>query len=70
MDNGNDTTSVLVMPTQAPPASGSISVLSPVGAALMARREGDEVEVRVPGGLRRLRIERMLYQPEGSGTGL
>jgi regulator of nucleoside diphosphate kinase len=70
MDNGNDTTSVLVIPTHASPASGAISVLSPVGAALIARREGDEVEVRVPGGPRRLRIEQMLYQPEGSGTGL
>ncbi len=70
MDTGNDATSVLVMPVHASPASGAISVLSPAGAALMARREGDEVEVRVPGGPRRLRIEQMLYQPEASGTGL
>jgi regulator of nucleoside diphosphate kinase len=70
MDKGNDATSVVVMPAHASPASGAISVLSPVGAALMARRQGDEVEVPVAGGSRRLRIEQMLHQPEASGTGL
>ncbi len=33
------------------------SLLSPVGRSLMGRREGDEVEVRSPGGSRLYRVE-------------
>jgi transcription elongation GreA/GreB family factor len=35
---------------------GTISVASPVGRALLGRRQGEEVVVRTPGGIRRLTI--------------
>lgn len=47
----------LVYPHEAQPAAGRISVLAPLGTALLGYREGDEVEWLMPGGIRRLRIE-------------
>lgn len=49
----------LVYPHEAQPAEGRISVLAPLGTALLGYREGDEVEWLMPGGVRRLRIERV-----------
>ncbi len=40
-------------------ASGKISNVSPIGGALMRRSEGEEVEVSVPAGVLRLRIEKI-----------
>jgi regulator of nucleoside diphosphate kinase len=47
----------LVYPHEAEPAVGRISVLAPLGTALLGYRQGDEVEWLMPGGMRRLRIE-------------
>lgn len=47
----------LVYPHEAQPAEGRISVLAPLGTALLGYRQGDEVEWLMPGGIRRLRIE-------------
>jgi regulator of nucleoside diphosphate kinase len=49
----------LVYPHEADPAAGRISVLAPLGTALLGYREGDEVDWLMPGGLRRLRIEKV-----------
>jgi regulator of nucleoside diphosphate kinase len=50
---------VLVAPAQANVATGHISVLAPLGTALLGYREGDEVEWSMPGGVRSLRIEKV-----------
>jgi len=47
----------LVSPSEVNPAQGKISVASPVGRALIERVVGDEVEVLVPAGILRFRIE-------------
>lgn len=47
----------LVLPAEADASEGRISVLAPLGTALLGYRAGEEVEWRMPGGLRRLRIE-------------
>jgi regulator of nucleoside diphosphate kinase len=49
----------LVYPHEAQPSQGRISVLAPLGTALLGYRQGDEVEWLMPGGLRRLRIEKV-----------
>jgi regulator of nucleoside diphosphate kinase len=49
----------LVFPWQADISARRISVLAPLGTALLGHREGDEVEWAMPGGLRRLRIEKV-----------
>jgi regulator of nucleoside diphosphate kinase len=47
----------LVLPQESAAASGRISVLAPMGTALLGYRVGDEIEWQMPGGLRRMRIE-------------
>jgi len=47
----------VVGPTEASAADGKISSVSPVGRALLERAVGDEVEVSVPAGVLRLRVE-------------
>ena len=59
---------VLVFPADADPAAGLISVLAPLGTALLGYREGDEVEWAMPGGLRRLGIDTVL-QPRRAQAG-
>lgn len=66
LDTGRRSTGTLVLPTQASATAARISVLSPLGAALLGRRQGDEVEHRAHDGRRRLRIGRMLFQPEAA----
>lgn len=49
----------LVLPAEADVTAQRISVLAPLGTAVLGYREGDEVEWVMPGGLRTLRIERV-----------
>ncbi|HNX49723.1 MAG TPA: nucleoside diphosphate kinase regulator [Thermoanaerobaculaceae bacterium] len=57
----------LVFPQEAEIAAGKISVLAPIGTAMLGYRIGDEFEWEVPTGVRRLRVEALLYQPEAAG---
>lgn len=54
----------LVYPWEADVDSNQVSVLAPLGTALLGYREGDRIEWRMPGGVRRLRVEKILHQPE------
>jgi regulator of nucleoside diphosphate kinase len=47
----------LVNPHEADVSAGRISVLAPLGTALLGQHQGDVVERVMPGGLRRLLIE-------------
>lgn len=53
---GREDEYTLVLPAEADIAARRISVLAPLGTALLGYREGDDVEWRMPGGLRQLRI--------------
>ena len=53
----------LVYPADADLAHNRISVLAPVGTAILGYRVGDVIRWRVPAGLRRLRVEEVLSQP-------
>ena len=57
----------LVYPNEANLSTGKISILSPVGTAIIGYRVGDVVNWLTPGGLKRIRIKKVLYQPEASG---
>ena len=50
----------LVVPSQANLSDGRVSVLAPLGTALLGYRRGDEIEWWMPGGLRRLKIEAVM----------
>jgi regulator of nucleoside diphosphate kinase len=58
----------LVFPSEANYNKGQISVLAPIGTALLGNRSGDVVESKVPSGLRRLKVKEILYQPEAAGN--
>ena len=49
----------LVSPREVNPGQGKISIASPVGRALVRKREGEEVEVAAPAGAIRFRIEKI-----------
>jgi len=56
-----------VFPTEADSAEGKISVLAPIGTAILGYRQGDTIEWPVPSGLRKLKVEEVIYQPEAAG---
>ncbi len=58
----------LVYPKDVDESGGTISILAPVGSALLGLAEGDEIEWPKPGGgALRVRIEEVLFQPERAG---
>jgi len=56
----------VVFPGEANASRGLVSVLAPVGIALIGHRKGSVVEVKVPGGIRRLRIRHVIQSPGSS----
>ena len=57
----------LVFPGDADISRGKMSILSPIGTAVLGYKVGDTLEWQVPDGLRKLKIEALVYQPESSG---
>lgn len=57
----------IVFPEYADISEGKISVVAPLGCALLGYRIHDEIEMITPGGSRRVRVEKILYQPEAAG---
>jgi regulator of nucleoside diphosphate kinase len=57
----------LVFPSLAGIEEGRVSVLAPLGTALLGSCEAAEVEWPTPRGTKRLRVERVIYQPEAAG---
>ena len=55
-ENGRQAVYELVMPEDANPDLGLISVASPIGRALAGKEEGDEVDVPTPSGVRSFEI--------------
>lgn len=60
LDKGTMSRFVIVGPTEANAADGKISSVSPVGKALLNHREGEEVEISVPSGTMKFRIEEVV----------
>lgn len=67
MDTKGELEYTLVFPADANLEKGRISVLAPVGMAMIGYRVGDTVSWKVPGGTKRLKIKKILYQPEAAG---
>lgn len=57
----------LVYPEDADDSAGKLSVCSGVGTAILGYKEGDAIDWRIPDRTRRIRIEKVLYQPEAAG---
>jgi regulator of nucleoside diphosphate kinase len=66
--NGRRRELVLVYPEEADASASKISVLAPVGVAILGLRVGDTVEWPLPNGrTTHLRIVEIPYQPEAAG---
>ena len=64
---GQASTYSLVFPKEADSNEGKISILAPIGTAILGYRLGDTIEWSVPSGLRRIKVDEILYQPEAAG---
>jgi regulator of nucleoside diphosphate kinase len=64
LSDGEILTYTLVYPEQADAASGRISILAPLGMAMLGYRVGDEFEWPVPSGMIRVRVRRMIKSPD------
>jgi regulator of nucleoside diphosphate kinase len=67
LETGEIETYTIVYPERADVALERISVLAPIGRAVLGSRVGDVVEVKVPSGWRHIRVEGIRYQPENAG---
>ncbi len=67
METSEDMTYDLVFPKDANVDAGAISILAPIGTAILGYAEGDAIDWPVPSGVRRIRIEEIIYQPEAAG---
>lgn len=67
LESGEEETYTLVFPENADIANGKISILAPIGTAMLGYEVGDTFEWKVPAGKRRLKVIRILYQPEAAG---
>jgi len=56
-----------VYPDEADFTVGKVSILAPLGSALLGARAGSVIKVHAPTGVRRMKVERILYQPEAAG---
>jgi regulator of nucleoside diphosphate kinase len=67
LDTRVESSYTLVFPPDADIARGKISILAPIATAILGYREGDVIEWPTPGGWRRLKVAKVLYQPEAAG---
>jgi regulator of nucleoside diphosphate kinase len=66
LDTGERMEFTLVFPSEANIDEGKISVLAPLGTAMLGYRVGDKFDWTVPYGLRRLKMTIVHLQPEAA----
>lgn len=67
LDTGDPLVLKLVYPDDSTSDEENVSVLAPVGTAMIGYRVGDVFEWDTPGGKSKLRVDKILYQPESHG---
>lgn len=66
--SGEEHVLTLVYPSEADVERGRVSVLAPVGTALLGLSVGQSIDWQAPGGRAlRLRVKSVRYQPEAAG---
>ena len=68
LDTGEELVYTLVFPHEADIRRAKISVLAPIGTAMLGYRVGSVFEWPVPDGIRRMQVAGVLYQPESAGA--
>ena len=67
LDSGEEMIYTLVFPEEADIYKNKISIYAPMGVALIGYKIGDIIEWQVPGGILKIKVLEILYQPEASG---
>ena len=67
LEAGTSHVYTIVFPSDVDFEQGKISILAPLGTALLGYSAGDTVNWNMPRGIRQLRIEEIVYQPEAAG---
>ncbi len=67
LDGGEPREYTLVYPGAADYDAGRISIMSPLGAALLGQTPDSLVEYTAPGGVKQVKVVAILHQPEASG---
>ena len=67
LESGEEETYTLVFPEDADLDACKVSILAPIGTGMLGYGVGDVIDWEVPAGTRRLRVERIVYQPESRG---
>ena len=68
LTTGEERVRTLVFPAQMTDSSTQLSVMAPVGAALLGLRAGSAIHWELPGGTStHLEVLELLYQPEAAG---
>jgi len=68
LDTSEEMTYWLVFPDKTNVSPNALSVLAPMGTALLGYKEGDIIELDVPGGTKKLLVLEVIYQPERLGN--
>ena len=66
-ESGEKMVYTLVFPSKANIADNKLSIMAPLGMALLGYRKGDIVKWTVPSGVKKLRVDDIIYQPEAAG---
>lgn len=67
LELGEEMVYTLVFPEEADLSQNKISILAPIGTAMLGYRVGDTFEWHVPEGISKMKIKEIIYQPEASG---
>lgn len=67
LETGEETVYSLVYPEDADLLEDKISILAPVGTAMLGYQVGDIIDWQVPDGVIQFKVERIIYQPEAAG---
>jgi len=68
VDTGEKLVYTVTWPHLADTEDQKVSVLAPIGMALLGTRVGQVIEWQVPAGKRRFKVDRILFQPESEGV--
>ncbi len=68
VESGNDMTLWLVFPDKVDAVKNPVSILSPLGTAMIGYKVGDVFEWESPSGKKKIEVLDILYQPERVGN--
>jgi regulator of nucleoside diphosphate kinase len=67
LETGDEKQFTLVFPRQANIDQNKVSILAPVGTAMLGCSIGHIITWNAPAGVKKMRVEKILYQPEAAG---